>query len=171
MYDDEYYMRKAIEAAREGIRMHEFPFGCCLVTKNHVITMSNKCFSSNNATLHAEVNAINEMLRLENTSVLEDAVIYTTTEPCVMCLGAINWVRIRKLVCGMSINESAEYGFKEINVNINSLIERFPYDIEVKSGVLHAECAELYQEWAQKNRIMYRMFQRNKVISKVEGVN
>lgn len=162
MYDDEYYMREAIVVAREGIQNNEFPFGCCLVTKNHIIKMANTCFSKNNAILHAEMNAINEMLRLEQTSILEDAILYATTEPCVMCMGAINWVKIQKIVWGMSIYESTEYGFQEINVDMKQILEKFPYEIEVKTGVLHDECVALYQEWAEKNRILYRLLQQNK---------
>lgn len=162
MYDDEYYMREAIAAAREGIQNNEFPFGCCLVTKEHIIKMANTCFSKNNAILHAEMNAINEMLQLEQTSTLKDAVLYATTEPCVMCMGAINWVKIPKIVCGMSIYESAEYGFQEINIDMKQILEKFPYEIEVKTGVLRDECVVLYQEWAEKNGILYRLLLENK---------
>lgn len=164
MYEDEYYMREAIAVARKGIQNNEFPFGCCLVTKNHIIKMENTCFSKKNAILHAEINAINKMLQLEQTSTLEDATLYATTEPCVMCMGAINWVKIQKIVCGMSIYDSRKYGFQEINIAIEQLLERFPYEIEVKTGVLHNECVALYQEWAEKNRILYRFLKQKKFV-------
>ena len=124
--------------------------------------MSNTCFSKNNAILHAEMNAINKMIQLEHTSTLEDATLYATTEPCVMCMGAINWVKIPRIVCGMSIYESTEYGFQEINVDIKQIVEKFSYAIDVKTGVLHDECVTLYQEWADKNRVLYRVLQQNK---------
>lgn len=168
MCEDEYYMREAIAVARKGIQNNEFPFGCCLVTKNHIIKMTNTCFSENNAILHAEMNAINEMLQLEHSSTLEGAILYATTEPCLMCIGAINWVKISKIVYGMTIYESAEYGFQEINVDMGPILEKFPYEIEVKTGVLHNECVTLYQEWAEKNRILHRVLQRKIVRGRCE---
>ncbi len=162
MYNDEYYMREAIRVAKEGVQNNEFPFGCCLVTKNYIVKMANTCFSKNNAILHAEMNAINEMLKLEQKSTLDGSILYATTEPCVMCMGAINWVKIPKIVCGMSIYESTEYGFQEINVEMKQILEKFPYEIEVKTGILHDECVALYHEWAEKNRILYRILKNSK---------
>jgi len=161
VFDDEYYMREAIKIAKQGIGLNEFPFGCCLVTKDHVIKTANTCYSKKNALLHAEINAINEMIELEGRETLEDACLYATTEPCVMCMGGINWARIKRLVYGSSIMDSAAIGFHEIALDSNQIVSKFPYELDIKSGVLKEECDALYDEWIAKNKVLYRLMKRN----------
>ncbi len=158
MNQDEIYMKEAIGIARKQLKRNEYPFGCCIVYNGNVVIESNTCFSGRNPLLHAEINAINRFIDEIGLDELKKSVLYATTEPCLMCFGAINWVNIPRLVYGTSVIESSKLGFFEINVSVNELRTKLPYDLEIRSGVLHEECMELFQEWQQRNKRIRKLF-------------
>lgn len=165
MIDDEFYMMKAIIAAKKNLSNNEYPFGCCIVYKDEIIIDTNTGFSERNPLRHAELNAINRFIDMIGIEQLKESVIYTTTEPCLMCLGAINWVHIPKLVYGTSVRDSNDLGFKEVDISTEVLKGKFPYEIEVKSGILKDECMELLNMWKVKNKF-FKLF--NKVHAKCD---
>lgn len=152
MRPDEFYMKKAIEAAKESLKKNEYPFGCCIVSKDIVITAGNSCFTENNPLRHAELNAINKLVEQSGIRALRDSVIYTTTEPCLMCLGAIGWSNIKRLVYGTSARESKALGFSEAAIGVEELKAGFPYKLQVVEGVLKEECMELLRAWEKRNK-------------------
>lgn len=155
MENEETYMRHAIEVARQNIAKGEFPFGCCIVTDNNIIVSAcNTSFSSNDPTAHAEINAIRKLCNKLGKTTLESAVIFATTEPCTMCMGAISWARIPRLVYGISLNKSLEYGFDEIRLDSRKVAEYLPYKIEIVEGFLEEECKELYSLWENKRKVL-----------------
>lgn len=157
MLSDEFYMTQAVLAAKQNLKKNEYPFGCCIVYKDEMIIETNTCFSERNPLKHAEVNAIHRFIDTIGMEQLRESVIYTTTEPCLMCLGAINWARIPKLVYGTSVGDSNDMGFQEVNISIEVLKEKFPYEIEIKSGVLKDECLMLLDMWKIRNKLL-RLF-------------
>ncbi len=155
MNRDEFYMGEAIKAARLNIGKMEYPFGCCIVTSNHmVVTAANSCISQRDPTRHAEMNAIRELCSLLGRATHEDAVIYATTEPCTMCMGAINWARIPRLVYGLSLKDSIEYGFDEVRMTAQELVESFPYRLDITGGLMEDECRSLFDEWSKKKKLL-----------------
>ncbi len=154
MSNDEFYMMKAILAAKQNLIRNEYPFGCCIAYRNEMVIEANTGFSERNPLRHAELNAINRFISTIGARQLKESVIYTTTEPCIMCMGAINWVQIPKLVYGTSVSDSNELGFHEVNISIEVLKEKFPYEIEIKSGILKDECMELLNMWKEKNKFL-----------------
>ena len=159
---DEFYMREAINAARQNIDKLEYPFGCCIVTSNNVmVAVANSCFSYKDPTRHAEINAIRELCSLRGKATHEDAVIYSTMEPCTMCMGAINWARIPRLVYGLSIKDSIKYGFDEVELTSHELASNFPYKIDITGGLLADECQNLFDNWSNKKK-MLDLFNRRK---------
>ncbi|MCU7922730.1 MAG: nucleoside deaminase, partial [Candidatus Thiodiazotropha sp. (ex Dulcina madagascariensis)] len=97
---DETFMREALEMARQGIELgHGGPFGAVLVMQGRVIGRGwNQVIHLNDPTAHAEMQAIREACRAQADYHLPDAVLYTTCEPCPMCLSAAYWARIQRLV-------------------------------------------------------------------------
>lgn len=155
MEKDIYYMRLAIASAKEGIDNNEYPFGCCIVTDDEeYVVACNSCFTDSNPLMHAEIRAMNKMFDELKVTSLQNTTIYTTTIPCLMCIGAISWAKIPRLVYGLSINDSINCDFEEINYDINSIINIFPYKIEVVKSELTNECLDLYNQWNKKNRIL-----------------
>ena len=91
----EYFMQKAIELSLENMRNGKGgPFGAIVVKEGKIVGIgANNVTSKNDPTAHAEVLAIRDACKNLNTFQLNDCILYTSCEPCPMCLGAIYWAR------------------------------------------------------------------------------
>ena len=90
------------------------PFGAVIVKNGKVISKSaNKVITTNDPTAHAEISAIRIAAKKLNTFDLSDCVIYTSCEPCPMCLGAIYWSRISKIFYANTRQDAADIGFDD----------------------------------------------------------
>ena len=95
---DERFMREAIRLSVESVAHGGGPFGAVIVKDGKIIAaQANSVTIDNDPTAHAEVNAIREACRSLGTFDLDDCVIYTSCEPCPMCLGAIYWAGIERI--------------------------------------------------------------------------
>ncbi|MEK3875960.1 nucleoside deaminase [Paenibacillus sp. FSL M7-0420] len=154
MDHDEYFMRLAIETARQGIERFEFPFGCCIAQDSYrYVVTGNHCFTSADPTAHAEITAIREWSRLYGAISLQETVIYSTSEPCLMCLGAINWARIPRIVYGTSLHSCIHHGFGEADINSAALLNTFLHSVSMEGGVLEQACEQLFESWEKKKRL------------------
>ena len=105
---DKEYMREAIRLADESVKNGGGPFGAVIVKDGEIIAgRSNSVTIDNDPTAHAEVNTIREACRKLGTFDLSDCVIYTSCEPCPMCLGAIYWARISRIYYGNTKKDDA----------------------------------------------------------------
>jgi guanine deaminase len=112
MSDDKKFLRKAIEIAASGIRDGGGPFGAVIIKNGSIITGSNnRVVLNTDPTAHAELLAIREAARLLGTYDLSGCVLYTSCEPCPMCLGAIYWSGIKRVVYASGRHEAANAGF------------------------------------------------------------
>ncbi|HVS53560.1 MAG TPA: nucleoside deaminase [Opitutaceae bacterium] len=111
----ENFMREAIQEAEAGLRSGRGgPFGCVIVRAGKIVARgSNRVTSTNDPTAHAEVTAIRDACRALNTFSLEDCELYTSCEPCPMCLAAIYWARITKIFYGNTRADAAAIGFDD----------------------------------------------------------
>jgi len=112
---DRNYMEMAVEIGQKGMRSGAGgPFGAVVVKDNLVISAAhNRVFELNDPTAHAEVEAIRLACKNLNSYQLNGATIYTTCEPCPMCLGAIYWARPDKVIFGCTRNDAAKIGFDD----------------------------------------------------------
>ena len=112
---DEYFMRKAIKLARKGMNKNAGgPFGAIVVKDGKIISKGyNKVTSKNDPTAHAEVVAIRKACKKLGTFQLDDCTIYTSCEPCPMCLGAIYWAHIDKVFYGNNKADARNIGFDD----------------------------------------------------------
>jgi guanine deaminase len=108
-------MREAIALAREGMERGDGgPFGCVIVKDGRIIGRgNNRVTSTNDPTAHAEVVAIREACATLGHFQLDGCVLYTSCEPCPMCLGAIYWARPDRLVHAGTRSDAAEAGFDD----------------------------------------------------------
>lgn len=115
MTREEKYMKQAIALSRQSIEHNEGgPFGCVIVKDNVIIgTGNNRVTSLNDPTAHAEVVAIREACKNLNTFRLDDCEIYTSCEPCPMCLGAIYWARPKVIYYANTRKDAADIGFDD----------------------------------------------------------
>ena len=113
--DHETFMREAIKEAAAG--MHNGrggPFGCVIVRRGELIARGNNCVTStNDPTAHAEITAIREACRKLATFSLADCELYTSCEPCPMCLAAAYWARIPTLFYANTRVDAAAIGFDD----------------------------------------------------------
>ncbi len=113
--DHKHFMSEAVNAAIKGMLNNEGgPFGCVIVKDGKIVGKgNNKVTSTNDPTAHAEVTAIRDACKNLGSFQLDDCVIYTSCEPCPMCLGAIYWARPKKVYYGSNQADAANIGFDD----------------------------------------------------------
>lgn len=150
------YMKLAIEQARSGIHNgHGGPFGSVIVRDGKIIgTGHNMVLKNNDSTAHGEVVAIRNAEKDLGAYDLSGAEIYTTGEPCPMCLAACMWANISKVYYGCTIDDNELIGFRDAK------FDHLMGGRSMFSGYLQQigreECLELFDEYNQiDGRILY----------------
>lgn len=141
------YMKMAIEQARNGIHNgHGGPFGSVIVKDDKVIGLGhNQVLKNNDSTAHGEVTAIRNAEQDLGTYDLSGAEIYTTGEPCPMCLAACMWANISKVYYGCTIDDNEAIGFRD--AKFDSLLGGRAQMSEYLEQVGRDECLELFDEY------------------------
>ncbi|MBO6286002.1 MAG: nucleoside deaminase [Bacilli bacterium] len=137
-------MREAIEEARQGIHSgHGGPFGAVIVKDGKIIGRGhNQVVANNDPTCHGEVQAIRDACSKLGTFDLSGCEIYTTGEPCPMCLGAILWANIDKVYYGCNVYDTENIGFRD-----DAFYKRFSSRNEFCQVLDREECLKLYEEY------------------------
>lgn len=150
MESDECYMRQALQIAKEGFAKGEVPIGAVLVYQGQVIAKAHNLVESlQDATAHAEMQCLKMgAAALENWRLLE-ATLYCTLEPCPMCAGAMIHSRLKKLVWGAPDLRCGAHGSWVDLLSISHPI----HQLEVSSGILKEECAELMRDFFKQRRL------------------
>lgn len=146
-----YFMQTAIDEARHGIvHNHGGPFGAVIVKDKEIISRThNQVLRTNDPTAHAEVLAIREASSVLGKFDLSDCEIYTTSQPCPMCLAAIYWARIKTVYYGSDKEDVAKIGFDDSH--FYDLIRGDTIDNELKTvSIEREECLELLELWEKK---------------------
>ncbi|HOP05611.1 MAG TPA: nucleoside deaminase [Tenuifilaceae bacterium] len=108
------YMKEAIRLSVENVEKGGGPFGAVIVKDGEIIARgANRVTSTNDPTAHAEVTAIREAAKVLNTFNLEGCEIFTSCEPCPMCLAAIYWARIDRIYFGNTKTDAKNIGFDD----------------------------------------------------------
>jgi guanine deaminase len=155
--NSEYFMSRAVELARTKMRENcGGPFGVVIVKDNEIIAEGwNQVTSTNDPTAHAEIMAIRNACRKLNSFWLEGCDMYTSGEPCPMCMAAILWARIDHVYYAGSIKDAAKLGFDDSYFydQLNKLIEK--RDIAMKQ-CCREKILRVYEEWDKKeDKILY----------------
>ncbi len=148
---DEQFMRRAIELAQAGVDANAGgPFGAVVVKDGRIIAEGcNQVTSANDPTAHAEINAIRNACEALSSFQLEGCVIYTSCEPCPMCLGAIYWARPEKVFFACTREDAAGIGFDD--QFIYDEIEKKFEDRQVKLlNISRDEALKVFENWANK---------------------
>lgn len=150
-------MRKAIALSKENVLNGGGPFGAVIATAEGeiVATGVNRVTSSCDPTAHAEVSAIRAATAKLGTFNLSGYEIYTSCEPCPMCLGAIYWARLDKMYYANTKTDAKNIGFDDSF--IYDELELAPTDRKLPSEVLlREEAIKAFEAWAEKeDRIDY----------------
>lgn len=146
--DEAGYMKRAIETTRAGIAAGQSPFGSVIVKDGAVVAAThNTLWRDTDPTAHAEVNCIRSAAKALGTVDLSGCTLYSTCEPCPMCLAAIHWAKIDRVVFGAAIADADAAGFSELHVPAATLAEMGGSHLTVEGGLLREECAALFDEW------------------------
>jgi tRNA(adenine34) deaminase len=148
---DEFFMRRALEAAAGARKRGEVPIGACLVDDAGEIlaVAGNRTITDTDPTAHAEILVLREAARKIGNYRLTETSLYTTIEPCAMCAGALVNARIKRLIFGAA---DERFGAVETKFRIcdNSSLN---HKIEIAAGVLSEECRQLVQDFFRQRRL------------------
>lgn len=150
MNQDEKFMLLALKEAKKALLIDEVPVGCVIVHNNKVIARGyNKREREQDATSHAEINAIRKASKKINNWRLCDMDLYVTVEPCIMCAGAIMWSRFRRVIYGAKDPKGGALG-TSINIFDTPNINHHP---EIVAGVLEEECSSIIKNYFKEKRM------------------
>ncbi len=154
---DKQFIKRAIELSEKGMDSQAGgPFGAVIVKNDEIIAEGfNQVTSSNDPTAHAEVVAIRRACEKLNTFQLDDCIIYTSCEPCPMCLGAIYWARPKAVYYACTKEDAAEIGFDD-----NFIYDELDKNIENRAikfiNLGREEGRKVFKKWeAKEGRIDY----------------
>jgi guanine deaminase len=147
------YMEAAIRKAREGVEAGQSPFGAVIVKGGAIVAAAhNTVWRTTDPTAHAEVNAIRLGAAALKAIDLSGTTMYTTCEPCPMCLTAIHWAKIDRVVFGATIADADMAGFSELTIPATEMVRLGGSPLKVESGLMQKECAELFACWKSLGR-------------------
>lgn len=144
-------MREAIKLAHDGSRHNRGgPFGCVVVRQGEIIGRGqNLVTSTNDPTAHAEITAIRDACARLKTFHLADSTLYTSCEPCPMCLAAIFWARIPTVFFGNTRRDAAEIGFGDEHFYRQMSLPPGQRDTAMQP-LLRDEALAAFKEWAAR---------------------
>lgn len=157
MSREEYFMHEAIQLSLKSIYTNEGgPFGCVVVKGDEIVGRgNNKVTSANDPTAHAEIIAIRDACNRLKTFQLCDCEIYTSCEPCPMCMGAIYWARLKKVYFANTRTDAAEAGFDD-----SMIYDELTCDHAVRKipaiALGRPEAIKVFEAWKNKeDKIIY----------------
>ncbi|MBI3534228.1 MAG: nucleoside deaminase [Deltaproteobacteria bacterium] len=144
-------MQKAIKLSKEHMtKGHGGPFGAVIVRRGQIVAEGwNQVTSTNDPTAHAEIVAIRIAAKKLNNFDLSDCEIYTSCEPCPMCLSAIYWARIRKIYYGNSRKDAAKINFDDefLYHEIKRPLKQRKVPLK---QLMRKEALKIFQDWQNK---------------------
>jgi tRNA(adenine34) deaminase len=143
-FNDEYYMRKALQEAEKAAEQGEVPIGAVIVCQQQIIARAhNQTERLKDVTAHAEIVAITAAAEYLGAKYLTDCTMYVTIEPCTMCAGALAWAQVGKIVYGAAEDKRGFMRFGR---------EMLHPKTQLAYGVLHDECAALMSNFFKTKR-------------------
>ena len=145
-------MDEALKEAYKGIKKkHGGPFGCVIEKNGKIIGRGhNRVLLKHDPTCHGEMEAIRDACKTLKTHDLSGAVLYTTAEPCPMCMGAVLWANIGKVFFGCSIKDTDKIGFRD---------DKFYNAFSNRDSILEEcdrnKCLKLFEEYMNDNAERY----------------
>ncbi len=139
--DDERFMRLALDEARRG----DYPFGAVIVREGQILALGrNLGKTDDDPTAHGEMVAIRRCLLGRGRGALQGSTLYTSGEPCAMCMGAIIWCGIGRLVFAASVQQLATK-INQIMISSAEIAAKAPFaSIKITGGVLADEAMQLF---------------------------
>ena len=147
----ESFIRQSLELAQQAKSKGNEPFGACLVHNGKIIlSAENTINTENDPTGHAETNLVRKAGQTP-ASTLKESILYTSTEPCAMCAGAIYWAGIKTVVFGCSNETLAEIAGPGLSMSCREVFAQGTGETEVIGPVIEDEAVKVHEEFWQAN--------------------
>ena len=144
------YMHEAIKISIDNVKNNGGPFGAVIVKDGEIIARGvNRVTDHNDPTAHAEVNAIREASKKLNRFDLSDCEIYTSCEPCPMCLGAIYWARLNKVYFANNKTDAKNIGFDDSFI-YDEIEKPFEKRNIPTFQIMRDEALQAFRDWDSK---------------------
>jgi len=145
---DERFVRQSIDLARQARAAGNHPFGALLVLDGQVVlTAQNTVESSADPTAHAETNLVADAIRRLSPEEIRRSVLYTSCEPCAMCVGKMYWAGVRSVVFALPASELAVMAGGDFVVPCRELFARASQPVQVAGPVLVDEAREVHRDY------------------------
>ena len=147
--EKEFFMTEALRLANKALELGEVPIGAIVVLGKEIIGRGfNQPIRSNDPTAHAEIIAVREAASNQNNYRLNEAIVYTSLEPCLMCAGAIVQARIKKIIFSAFDPKAG------VLINNGNLINSafLNHEVTFEGGLLEAESSKLLKDFFIKKR-------------------
>lgn len=141
-----YYIRLAIQEALKGKQAGNRPYGSIVVNRDGKILAKAHAtvHMGHDPTAHAETSALKKAAKRQKNHKLEGCLLYSTAEPCIMCMGACIWARIAHVYFGVTLDDLLALGHEQVMISDKAIALKAPWSIQVTSGILRNECLKLY---------------------------
>ncbi len=140
MKDDKYFLRFAIDLAKQAREMGDEPFGAILVKDGQIVMKGkNQISTGSDPTHHAELGLVRDFCKQNKTSDLSDYTLYTSCEPCCMCSGAMVWAKLGRMVYSVTHEQLAKIAGDNIMVGTDYVFSHSPHAPEVVGPLLNEE--------------------------------
>ncbi|MDD4983466.1 MAG: nucleoside deaminase [Candidatus ainarchaeum sp.] len=145
MYEKKYLLM-AINEAKKGVKKkHGGPFGAVLLVDGKIFKAHNMVLTDHDPTRHAEIRVISKACKKLKKEKLKNAVLYSSTEPCPMCLSAIHWAGIDTVYYSTEIEDADKAGFDEINLHADKIIKLAKLKMKVIGGLERKKGLEAFE--------------------------
>jgi len=154
--DNTKWMRKAINLSVENVKNGGGPFGAVIAKEDKIVSTGvNRVTKNNDPTAHAEISAIRKAARKLGTFDLSGCEIFTSCEPCPMCLSAIYWAHLDKIIYGNTKTDAKEIGFDDSFIYDELSLK--PDDRKIKRiQILPEEAKQAFEDWTtKKDKVKY----------------
>ncbi len=143
LHDDNYFMKQALIEAQKAFEVDEVPVGAVITIDNKIIARAHNLTQRlNDVTAHAEMQVITSAANYLNGKYLSGCTLYVTLEPCVMCIGAIYWARLSRIVFAAG---DPKRGFQRAQLNLHP-------KSTVSSGIMESEAVKLLNKFFDGKR-------------------
>ena len=143
LHDDNYFMKQALIEAQKAFEADEVPVGAVIAVDNKIIARAHNLTERlNDVTAHAEMQAITSAANYLNGKYLSGCTLYVTLEPCVMCIGAIYWARLSRIVFAAG---DPKRGYQRAHINLHP-------KSTVSSGIMESEAVKLLNKFFDGKR-------------------
>jgi tRNA(Arg) A34 adenosine deaminase TadA len=144
---DETLIRQCLALARQAVAAGHHPFGSLLAREGEVLMEATNTVGADGATGHAELNLVRLAMSELGRDALSDCTLFTSTEPCAMCAGAIYWARIPRIVFGCSVEGLHAVTDGTLRLPCRVVFQHGDRPVTVVGPVLEAEAIEVHREF------------------------